>query len=65
MLNEKNIAEVIKSRKDLSATGVDGLSYQIIKSAKKEGIKFIRRVMEACVRNGRIADSWKETRTIL
>jgi hypothetical protein len=65
MFDYKHIAEVIKSRQDLSASGVDGISYRIIKGAKNEGVKFIKLIIRACIRNGRIFDSWKEARTIL
>jgi hypothetical protein len=47
MLNEKNIAEVIKSRQDLSASGVDGISYRIMKGAGTEGVKFIKTSCDA------------------
>jgi hypothetical protein len=36
MLNDRNIEEVIKSRHDLSASGIDGIGSRIIKSAGKE-----------------------------
>jgi hypothetical protein len=42
MLDEEKIAEVIKSRDDLSANGIDGISYRVIKGAGPEGVKFVR-----------------------
>jgi hypothetical protein len=65
MLDEKNIAEVIKSRQDLSASGVDGISYRIMKGAGTEGVKFIQNIVRGCLRSGRVLSSWKEARTIL
>jgi hypothetical protein len=65
MRDSKNIETVIDSCQDLNACGVDGISYRLIKSAKEEGVKFIRILVEACVRNGRVLESWKEARTIL
>jgi hypothetical protein len=65
MLDERNIDAVIKSRQDLSASGADGISYRIIKKAGKGGVKFIRILVETCIRNGRVPESWKEARTIL
>jgi hypothetical protein len=65
MLNEKNIDDATKSRQNLSASGIDGISYRIIKAAKKDGVRFIRLLVEACLRNEKILDSWKEARTIL
>jgi hypothetical protein len=65
MLNEENIAEVIRSREDLSASGVDGISYRIIKGAGTEGIKFMKHLVRASIRSGRVISSWKEARTIL
>jgi hypothetical protein len=65
MLDEKNIAEVIKSREDLSACGVDGISYRIMKGAGAEGTKFMKNIIRASLRCGRVISSWKEARTIL
>jgi hypothetical protein len=65
VLDEKNIEEVIKSRQDLSACGIDGISYRILKAAGKEGITFIKTMVRACIKNGRIVNSWKEARTVL
>jgi hypothetical protein len=65
VLNEKNITAVIKSREDLSACGVDGISCRIMKRAGTEGVKFMKNVVRACLRNGRIISTWKEAKTIL
>jgi hypothetical protein len=65
MLDERNIEEVIKSRQDLSASGTDGLSHRIIKAAGKEGVKFIKLLVRACIKNGKMIKTWKEPRTIL
>jgi hypothetical protein len=40
MQEEKNIEQVIRSRQDMSACGIDGISYRIIKAAKKEHPKW-------------------------
>jgi hypothetical protein len=65
MLNEKNIEAIIKSRQDLSSSGSDRISYQIIKGAKGEGVKFIRILVDTYMQAGKIFASWKEARTIL
>jgi hypothetical protein len=65
MLNEKNISEVIKSRKDQSSCGPDGISNLILKAAGKEGIRFMKSVIQGCLSYGRIMDSWKMAKTIL
>jgi hypothetical protein len=57
ILGGKKTKTVINSRQDLSACGVDGTSHRLIKSAKEEGVKVIRIVVEACVRNGRVLES--------
>jgi hypothetical protein len=33
MFDKKNIAQVIKSREDLTASGIDGINYGIMKRA--------------------------------
>jgi hypothetical protein len=65
MTEERNIAAVIKSRQDLSACGPDGISYRILKLAGEEGVKFMKLIIQASIRCGRIITSWKEARTIL
>jgi hypothetical protein len=58
MLNEKNITEVIKSRKDQSSCGPDGISNLILKAAGKEGIRFMKNIIQGCITYGRIMESW-------
>jgi hypothetical protein len=65
MLDEKNIAEVIKSREDLSASGVDGISYRIMKTAGTEGVKFMKFLIRVSIRSGRVISSWKEANPLL
>jgi hypothetical protein len=65
MLDDKNIAEVIKSREDLSACGVDGISYRIMKGTGAEGVKFMKLLVRGCMRSGRVISTWKEAKTIL
>jgi hypothetical protein len=65
MLDEKTITDVITSPVDLSASGVDGISYRIMKGAGTEGVKFVKNFMPARLRSGRVINTWKEARTIL
>jgi hypothetical protein len=65
LLDEKKIAEVIKSRDYLSASGIDGISYRVIKGAGAEGVKFVRTLVRGIIKGGRVMSSWKEARTIL
>jgi hypothetical protein len=65
VLNEKNIAEVIRSREDLSACGIDEISDRIMKGAGAEGISFIKNLVRGCIRSGRVISTWKEMTTIL
>jgi hypothetical protein len=65
MLDEDHITEVIQSRDDLSASGIDGISYRIFKAAGKAGVTFIQTIIGAAIRCGKIMGSWKEARTIL
>jgi hypothetical protein len=65
MLSDDNIRAVIRSRDDLSACGNDGISYRIMKAAGQEAVKFMRRIIKATIRCGRVFDSWKDARTVL
>jgi hypothetical protein len=65
MTSEKHIAEVMNSRQELSASGVDEISYRIIKAAGKAGVRFVKNLIVASIRCGRLMTKWKEARTIL
>jgi hypothetical protein len=65
VLNDRDIERAIKPRQDLSASGIDGISYEIIKSAAKEGLKFRELPVRTGIKNGKIIETWKESRTIL
>jgi hypothetical protein len=54
MLDENNIVEVIKSREDSSACGIDGISYRIMKGARTEGFAFMKLLVRSCIRSGRV-----------
>jgi hypothetical protein len=65
MLNEKNIAEVIRSWEDLNGRRIDGISYWIMKRARTEGMKFMKLLVRACIQSGRVINTWNEAKTIL
>jgi hypothetical protein len=65
MLNEDHITEVIMSRADIGACGPDGIGNSILKAAGKDGIKFMKHIVQGCISTGRIFDSWKNAKTIL
>jgi hypothetical protein len=65
MLNEKNISEVIRSRPDIGACGPNGIGNCILKAASKEGIRFMRNIIQGCLSFGKIMTSWKVAKTIL
>jgi hypothetical protein len=60
MVEEKHIRDVINSRDDLSACGVDGVSCQLFKAAKQGSIEFMKHIITASIRCGRVMTSWKE-----
>jgi hypothetical protein len=61
MLDEKKIAEVIRSRDDLSANRIDGISHRVIKAAGAgagaEGVKFVRILLRGILESGRVMSS--------
>jgi hypothetical protein len=65
MVEEKYIRDLINSRDDLSACGVDGVSYQLFKAAKQGSVEFMKYIIKASIRCGREMMSWKKARTIL
>jgi hypothetical protein len=65
MVDEKHIRDVINSQDDLSACGVDRVSYQLFKATKQGSIEFMTHITKASIRCGRVMTSWKEARMIL
>jgi hypothetical protein len=43
----------MKSREDLGASGIDGVSYRIMKGAGTEGVKFMKIVSERVCKVGK------------
>jgi hypothetical protein len=52
MVDEKHIRDVINSRNDLSACGVDSVSYQLFKAAKQGSVEFMKHIIEESIRCG-------------
>jgi hypothetical protein len=52
MIDEANIEAIIKSRDDLSACRVDGISYRIMKDARAEGVVFMKLLIQGCIKSG-------------
>jgi hypothetical protein len=65
MLSDDKIRAVIRSRGDLSACGNDGISDRILKAAGPKAAKFMKRILKATIRCGRMFDSCKAARTAL
>jgi hypothetical protein len=57
MVEEKHIRDVINSRDDMNAYGVDGVSYQLVEAAKQRSIEFMKHVIKASIRCGRVMTS--------
>jgi hypothetical protein len=64
ILDEEKITEVIKSRDDHSANGIDGINYRVIKGAGPEGVKFVRTLVRGITKSGRVMSLWKEAKII-
>jgi hypothetical protein len=65
MPNEHHITEVIMSRADIGACGPDGIGNSILKAAGKDGIKFMKYIVQGGISTGKVFDSWKSAKTIL
>jgi hypothetical protein len=65
MVEEKHIRDVMKSRDNLTACWVNGVSCQLSKAAKQGNIEFAKHIIKTSIRCGRAMTSWKEVRTIL
>jgi hypothetical protein len=63
-MDEKNIVEVIQSREDLSASGVDGIGHRAREGAGALGVRFMKLLVAASIQSGRVMSTWKEAKTI-
>jgi hypothetical protein len=64
MRSEKSIAARIRSREILSACGIDGMNYRIMKAAGKEDVSFVQLLIRADIRSGHVMTLWKRAGTI-
>jgi hypothetical protein len=64
MLLANNIRAIIRSRDDLRACGNDSISDRIMKGAEPKAVKFMKRIIKATIRCGRVFDSRKAAQTI-
>jgi hypothetical protein len=65
MLDETNTAEPIKPREDLNASEIGGIGYRVMKRAGTAGVRFMKLLVAASIRNGRVMSTWKEAKMIL
>jgi hypothetical protein len=57
MVEEKRIRDVINSRDDLSACGVEGVSHQLFKATKQGSVEFMTHIIKASIRCGQVMTS--------
>jgi hypothetical protein len=65
ILSEEKIRDAIRSEDELSACSNHGISNRIMKTGGSEAAKFMRYIIKATIRCGRVMYSWKEARIIL
>jgi hypothetical protein len=54
IVEEKHIRDIINSRDDLGACGVDGVGFQLFKAAKQGNFEFMKHIIKASIRCGRV-----------
>jgi hypothetical protein len=65
MVDETNIAKVIKSCDDFSACEVDRISSRLVKAAGTEGVTCRKLFGREQIQSGRVISTWKEAETIM
>jgi hypothetical protein len=65
MPSEDNIQDVIRSRDELTTSGNDRINSRSMKARGPKRIKFMRHIIKAIIRCGRVMDSWREARMVL
>jgi hypothetical protein len=63
--SEEEILKVVKSRATLSAIGLDGIGYQMVKLGGTGAINFLKLLFHKIITEKKIPRSWKMARTVL
>jgi hypothetical protein len=64
LLNKSKMKEAITKKGNLSAHGVDKLTYPILKYEKDEAAELIAAMMNMMIRTQRCAEAWKEGKVV-
>jgi hypothetical protein len=65
LLNKKKMQEAISKKVNLSAPGLDKLTYPILKFEKEDVTNLMVSIMEMLLRMQRYPESWKEGKVVM
>jgi hypothetical protein len=64
-LNEETIKRCIKSKGNLSAPGLDRLTYPIFKYCPDKAEKLFKYILKMMLRTNKCPQYWKESKTVM
>jgi hypothetical protein len=64
MIDPKSIGQNMRRKHDLSALGLDGIGYLMLKLGSVPMLEFLSHVFEACVTYDKVPRTWKRSRTV-
>jgi hypothetical protein len=64
MINIKNISANHRRKNNLSALGLDGIGYLMMKLGAQPQLEFLQSIFRACIKFGKVPDTWKRSKTV-
>jgi hypothetical protein len=64
MTDKKNIGQNLRRKNKLSALGLDGMGYLVLKLGGIPMLEFLSHIFGACVKYGKVPRTWKRSRTV-
>jgi hypothetical protein len=63
--NENLLKQIVRTRNNLSAIGLDGISYQVFKLGGDNAVKWMMQVFTKIIGEKKVPDIWKQARTVM
>ena len=65
IFNDDLILQAVNNKSNLSASGIDGISYAVWKLVPKHSVELIKALLKSFLNNKKMPSSWKISRTVM
>jgi hypothetical protein len=63
--NENLLKQIVRTRNNLSAIRLDGISYQVFKAGGDNAVKWMMQVFTKIIEERQVPEIWKQARTVM